>query len=381
MPPKIKIISKPKKTLKEHFQEILQGSFPNIYKTITSEFSLDPTEKIIDTAKINNYKGKIVELFFAKDELLFLKQLDFDSFQYLYSRQCSINQLGKIPSAHIITNCSDCKDLLLFRVHNPVISNIFRSIYFYFNDLDFRKKLDEFKLWISENKKDKSFDKDILPFLNIEVLDQAILTRVYELLELVSEFDDINVVLYSQTLNKLFSSKGDIGPWYSHSNIITNIDKRRLSIIYLRNNGKKGVIFEPVNLINLDEKKIFNIVVKTNIFYDHIIDLIQKKDIQLVKKTMSRDIEMKLDKMANILFNPYDNNEELPTIEIETGTGGETKSGTTTETITGNKKFLLGYPYGKFRNIYNIDDKNKLEGKVKINISNTKLDVYWCQKS
>jgi hypothetical protein len=365
MPPKkLSIMRKPKKKLKEHFQEILQGSFPDIYQTIVTQFKLESLETTIeDSTQIKNIKDLINKQFFDKDELQFLKPIN--SFQYLYSKECDENQLGKLPFAHNITNCKDCNNLLLFRHHNPVKSNILRAIYFNLNDSEFQKKLNDFETWFSTNKKDKNFSQDMLPFIDITKLDQGILTGVYELLELLSEFDNTNFVLYSQTLNKIIKKK-DIGPWYTHNNIITNINNKKIMIIYLRNNDSKGIIFEPVNLIDLTQKSL-TYYISDSPFYTYLINLIQKKNIQLVKKTLSQNIEMKLDSITKILFNPYDKDVDLPEIEIDTAAGV--------------KNFLLGHPYGKFRNIYNVSDQNNLEGKVSINISNNTLDVYWCNKS
>lgn len=366
-------------TTRENFQDILQGKFSEIYNNIEQTFKIAKDHKIKST-KLSEIKGFLEEQFFTKIGDIFTNNYKTNNYktniQYKFSIKCDKNQLGKLNSAYNITVNDEYPSLLIFREHNPLESNILRAIFYKLSDSEFETKKLEFNEWlkVQEGVDYDSTISSINTFTNEKEIDNRV--KLFTILDILSSYTNTNLILFSQTFNKLESNMENIiGNWFSSKKILSNINKKPLSIIFLISN-KDSVIFEPVILIDIKKKTISNVIQSNltepethidNKFYHHLIYLITNKSLKLLGKPNSSTIienKMKLDSLSEIYFNPYDKNVELPIIELE---------------LDGSKKeYLIGNLYGKFRNIYSKKDNN-LVGKVILNGDTNTLDVYWCE--
>lgn len=374
MPPKIRIKKKVLSTPKEQFKELLQGKFNEIYNTIHDEFGINQNTKI--TSQLENIKSRVEEEFFKKINIPDLVTNGVNSFQYKFSQKCAPNQLGKVHSSHTITNNTNFSDLMLFRKHNPIESNILKAIHYNKTPDEYateeKRFLDHFK---SNIKTDFNLThSDFTNFQNKNDRDNK--EVLGNILNTISEFYNINYIIYSPTQNKLHSLQNkSIGNWFVTDQIKANLNKHNLCMLFIIVINNR-VIFEPIILIDVLKKTINNTVILNdneqsgnNKVHQHLVGLIQNKSIKILEKTNIKqkiqENNMKIDNTTEVYFNPYDKNVKLPIIEL---------------TLSGNNKqeFLIGSQYGSYRNIYT-KIGNNLAGKVKLQEANQKLDVYWCE--
>lgn len=375
MPPKIRIKKKILSTPKEQFQELLQGKYNEIYDVIRDEFGIDKNKKI--TSQLDNIKSKVEELFFSKSNITEFNTIGINSFQYKFSQKCSANQLGKVQSSHTIINNDAFSNLMLFRMYNPIESNILKAIHYNKTTEDFNTEQERF---LAENM--QTVDSDILSndFTNFENKNDRDNKEILrKMLNILSNFYNTSYIIYSPTHNKLYTSgKKNVGNWFTTNEVLKNINKRDLCILFLIVNNQK-VTFEPIIFLDIHKKKITQNVDLTipnksaesdpipNNVHTHLISLIENKSIRIIEKSVTNQKtivnKMKIDSVSEVYFNPYDKNVKLPTIELTL--------------VEGKKEYLIGNLYGKFRNIYT-KEGNNLAGKVNLQETGQKLDVYWC---
>ena len=361
-------------TTKTEFQDILQGKFQEIYTEIQKKFNIDKDSKI-KYSSVDGIKKYVETLLFPKIGDIFTNKKN--NIQYKFSIKCENYQLGKLNSSHNITVSNDYPDLMIFRDHNPLESNILRAIFYNLSDSEFLAENEKFNIWL---KTQASIDYDstiktINTFTNEETTDNKV--KLFAILDILSNYTDTNIILFSQTFKKLNSdAKTKGGVWFSSEKILSNINvnEKPLSIIFLISNSTK-VIFEPVIVIDITNKFIIKSIESNfkqsvtdinNNFYKHLLFLITNKKVINLENTKQSTIiqnKMKLDNLSEIYFNPYDKDVELPIIELELNSL--------------KKEYLIGSLYGKFRNIYS-KSENNLVGKVILNGDTNTLDVYWC---
>lgn len=373
MPPKVKISLK--KTIKDHFKEILFNNFESIYTSIYQKHNLTQ-EKRIDNVAMLKILPQIIDLFFTNEKINFTSNMGINNIQMSYAQPCDRGDLGRIPSIYNMKIHEKCPDLLFYRRFNPVEKSIIRALYYDLNDQQFQEKVTELNNWLktkNEYENKPALKESLLDFQNIEDRDNK--EYIFKLLDLLSEFDNSNIVIYSLTSKKLNKNKNLLGPWFTSNNIKKNIKNKKISLIYMRVNSH-NLFFEPIIFLDTINKNIQKYIevsetVETTVssknyvpckLHEHISNLINAENSS-VKKVVLKKKDLKLNSINEIYFNPYDKHTELPIIQLNLKKG--------------KKEFLLGHLLGSFRNIYD-KTSNQLAGKVKIDTKTQNLDIYWC---
>lgn len=121
-----------------------------------------------------------------------------------------------------------------------------------------------------------------------------------------------------------------------------------------------NIYFDPMIHVNLENPENNNgFQVKDNVYITYLLSKLNILSNQLTEKKTP----ISVDGIREIVFDPFDRNEDLPIIEIDVGSY--------------KKTFLLG----KSNNLYEDDDKlNNLVGKIEfLDDKYSSARVYWCK--
>jgi hypothetical protein len=121
----------------------------------------------------------------------------------------------------------------------------------------------------------------------------------------------------------------------------------------------KNLYFDPMIHVNLeDPEKNNGFRVNNNVYISYILS-----KLNIVSKKVDEKNKPPMENIREIIFDPFDRNEDLPVIEVDIGSY--------------KKTFLLG----KSNNLYEDDDKlNNLVGKIEfLDDKYNSARIYWCK--